>query len=429
MVCFVMTDIACSIKNNACNDDPPPVVVLEGGTTPLAVVRCLANAAICPTVIGYRKSDICRYSRLCSYLPSPIANEKQQQVAEWLVERFRLSPSKPFLLPTSDESALFVAKFHEMLGDSFLTWKNTYEGLSSLVSKERLYKKASSAGLRVPDFIISPTRKELDEWLCISAGPYFVKPFYVADSHSPLIDKNDVFEDCGALRDFASKVNTDRIIVQQLLSGGDGNIYDCYGLCDSKGEISSTATHLRIRQSRRDRGVTSFGEIPVTEAPFQPEELIANTATLFSVFRFHGIFGVEWLWDEKSESLMLIDVNAKPFSSIGHLGDAGLNLPLQAVQEISGGLPDQKSSLAHLYWLDFTRDIYSAKSHMTTGDLSVRQWLRDIRRARSYSYWRRDDVIPFLVASIRLCKKIALSIFRRLSKLFHKTFFMKPGVD
>lgn len=404
-------------------DDLPPVVILEGGTTPLAVVRCLANGAIAPTVIGYKKSDICRYSRLCNYLRSPIANEEQEQLAVWLVERFRMSPNKPFLLPTSDASALFVAKYCDLLGKSFLIWKNTYEELSILISKEQLYTEASASGLRVPDFIISPTLKELDEWLSVSSGPYFVKPFYVSDSFSPIIDKNDVFEDCSMLREFVSRVNTDRLIIQQLLSGGDGNIYDCYGLCDSNGDITSTATHLRIRQARRDRGVTSFGEIPVTEAPFQPEELISNTKTLFSVFKFHGIFGVEWLWDKKSESLMLIDVNARPFSSIGHLGDAGLNLPLQAVQEISGNLPEdyKLKPLTHLYWLDFTRDIYSAKAHMTTGDLSIKKWFRDIRRAGSYSYWRSDDVLPFLVASIRLCRNIVRAVVRRMSQSARKT--------
>ena len=186
---------------------------------------------------------------------------------------------------------------------------------------------------------------------------------------------------------------------------------------------------MRIRQARRDRGVTSFGEIPVTEAPFRPGELISNTNTLFSIFKFHGIFGVEWLWDKKSESLMLIDVNARPFSSIGHLGDAGLNLPMQAVQEISGNLSqdNELKPLTHLYWLDFTRDVYSAMAHFSTGDLSVKKWFWDMHTAGSYSYWRSDDVLPFLVASIRLCKKIALSIFRRLSKPVRKTFFMKPS--
>lgn len=424
-----MSDTDLSIDNVGSGDPLPPVVILEGGTTPLAIVRCLANAAIRPTVICYDKSAICRYSGLCDCLICPIAHENEEQLAEWLTEQFRSSPKKPFLLPATDTSVLFIGKYSALLGSVFLIWRNTHDDLMKLVSKERLYKEASDSGICVPAHIISPTLRELEEWVRICPGPYFVKPFYVSDPRSPLTGKNDAFEDHVALLDFVSKMDTDRLIIQQLLRGGDGNMYDCYGLCDFDGKIVSTATHLRIRQFRRDRGVTSFGEIPVTKAPFPPEQLISNTNMLFSIFKFHGVFGVEWLWDTKSKALTLVDVNARPFSSIGHLADSGLNLPMQAVQEISGNLQedDETSLPVHLFWLDFSRDIYSAKDHIRTGDMSVKDWIRDIHRAGSYSYWRRDDMLPFLIASIRLCREILKSVFRLLSKFIYSVVGKKSN--
>ena len=89
-----------------------------------------------------------------------------------------------------------------------------------------------------------------------------------------------------------SEFDLQSLIIQQRLKGGDGNIFDCYGLCDRNGEMRVGATHLRIRQTYGGAGVTSYGEIPVVDAPFDQSELIRNTQILFRELRYHGIFGV-----------------------------------------------------------------------------------------------------------------------------------------
>ena len=98
-----------------------------------------------------------------------------------------------------------------------------------------------------------------------------------------------------------------------MIRGGDGNIFDCYGLCDRGGRVVSMTSHQRLRQYPPDFGATSMGEIPAALPTKDEQFLFAATERLFNTVRFHGIFGIEWLRDETTGAFYLIDFNARPF--------------------------------------------------------------------------------------------------------------------
>ena len=118
--------------------------------------------------------------------------------------------------------------------------------------------------------------------------------------------------------------------------GGDGHILDCYGLCASHCRPITLASHRRIRQGPANFGTTSYGEIPLRGDEAMESRLFDYTSRLLGGLKYHGIFGIEWLHDRETGELYLIDFNARPFSSIGHLHDCGLNLPLLAYRELCG---------------------------------------------------------------------------------------------
>lgn len=120
----------------------------------------------------------------------------------------------------------------------------------------------------------------------------------------------------------------------------------------------------------------------------------------------------------------MIDVNARPFSSIGHLFDYGINLPFLAVSELlKTPVVDARDQVPkHTYWIDFSQDLYSAASHIKSRNLSITKWIAEIYKARSYAYFNATDPLPMLVVFFRLTRHWTGSIFRRAVLLAKSPF-------
>ena len=401
------------------NSEPnmqPAVIIIGAGSTALAIVRCFAKVGVRPTVINCGGNDIATYSRQCETLMSPVSLDDHDEFLSWLLG-LQKSGERYFLIPESDAARLLLAKMRQQLPENYLCWESAYADIENLVKKDKLYRHAEQSGIPVPKSFCGGTVSDLSKWLATVKGPYFAKPFYAGDKQSPILEKNQLFHTAEEVMAFAATAGCTSIIVQQQLFGGDGNVYDCYGLCDKAGRITVSATHRRLRQSNPGRGVTSFGEIPASSSPFSPRDLVELTEKLFRVLPYHGIFGVEWLWDKDSERLYLIDVNARPFSTIGHLCDSGINLPALALEEIQGRAVIQVSSTGHprhTYWVNFSTDIFSARKHIKAGNLTLTQWVRDLFSCSSYAYWRMNDPMPMLIKAKRVTLHLVFSVLKRI---------------
>lgn len=390
------------------------MVILGDGGTALAVARSIAALGSRPVVVSGKAADVCRFSRACDWVRLEPATRSLRTLLKVLPERIWQAPGgRPVLIPTSDELALFVARRRDRLSEHFRVWTNRYEALETLVSKDRLYAEAARHGIPTPRLIVRPTIAQLQEWLRAARPPFIVKPLYPATPGAPFRQKNAIFESAAELDRFCEGLPNDEIVVQEFRRGGDGNVYDCYGLCRADGAVVVAETHRRIRQWSVDRGVTSYGEIPATGMPIPALELVANTKALFAALPYHGIFGVEWLWDEQDRALFLLDVNARPFSSIGHLRDAGLNLPALAVEELVHGPgfePVERAPTRHTYWIDLGPDLRSALTHVRQGRLGALEWCRQLRKVSSHCYWSWRDPLPAVATIPRETFRIARSL-------------------
>ena len=142
--------------------------------------------------------------------------------------------------------------------------------------------------------------------------------------------------------------------------------------------------------------------------------IFEKTERLLSVIRFHGIFGIEWLHDKKTGQFYLIDFNARPFSSIGHLTACGLNLPLLAYRELIGddlaGL-EQRPVLKHKYWIDLLRDLRSSR---LSGVMGWSDWFRSILRCRSFAYWDWRDPGPGLYRVLQIFTLVMRLVVKKM---------------
>ena len=391
------------------------VIVLGLGVTGLAVVRSLVAAGIRVYGVSFSRLEPGRVTRLCTVIDRPQLDSHGAELCDWLRDFAGQLGSRPIVFPTSDDVALALASHSVELRASCRIWQSGKHHLEMLVRKDKLYGIASRAGVSIPPTLISPRLGELREWCLLNPAPYLVKPYYASHPNAECIGKNAVFETATDMLEFLERIKNQAsgMIIQQVIAGGDGWIFDCYGLCDRNGDVKTMITHRRVRQYLPNFGITCFGEIPADPVDCGRDEIFRLTERILGQVHYHGIFGIEWLQDRDTKRLFLLDVNARPFYTIGHLRDCGVDLPVLAVRELLGDdLNDlePRPDVKPMSWIDLGHDLGTMFRTRHVAEAGFLQWAASALKCRSYALWSSRDPMP----AIRALFDSFLSVIRNL---------------
>lgn len=399
--------------------EKPNAIVLCHVLTGLATVRGLAAAGIKVHAVTFDADLPVHFSRHCRHVKLTGMKNDAPGLINWIVGYAKKIGNRPVIIPTSDSDALLLAKHYEILAPHCRLWTTSYHDLWRIISKNGLYSLAEAAGVDVIPAIHEPTLEKLDAWSRQHPGPYFLKPFYEAVDGCSLGKKNMILPDRNALLDYVMQHGSKALIIQRMIRGGDGYIFDCYGLCNASGRVLAMASHRRLRQHPPNVGSTTYGEIPAHPEGKDESVLFENTARLLNATRYHGIFGIEWLQDRESGKLYIIDFNARPFTSIGHLTACGLNLPFLAYQELTGadmsGL-EVKPHLKHKFWIDMERDLQSLSIRQEQNKIDWFDWFKTVLSCRSSAYWDWTDPVPGIYQMARTAKIGVSYVWKKMSR-------------
>jgi D-aspartate ligase len=379
--------------------------VLCQTVTGIATVRALAQSGVEVHAFLFRRDDPLRYSRYAVKIPCYDLQDDGPALVQFLIGYARKLGSRPVVFPTGDAHALLLAKYSSDLSPYCRIWDNSYDDLGRIIDKNRLYDAARNAGAPTIPGISSPTFAALLDWSKVHDGPYILKPSYEGVSSCKLRSKNLVVAGRQQLLSYVRTHGTESLTVQRMLRGGDGNIFDCYGLCDRNGRVVSLVSHQRIRQQPPDFGSTGFGQIPAPLPTRDEAFLFAATEKLFKNVRYHGIFGIEWLREQATGHFYLIDFNARPFLTIGHLHDCGVNLPLLAYKDLTGqslAAVDPRPAVKSKRWIYLSKDIETFRVLRQARRIGAARWLASVAGCRSFAYCSWRDPGPGMHSLLRI---------------------------
>jgi D-aspartate ligase len=383
-------------------DDWPAAIVLCSVLTGLSTVRALAAHNVKVHALIFDAKDPIKVSICPSKVVELSPDISTADLVDFIHRYAQRLGGFPVLMATSDKHTLALALHAPRLKEVCRTWLAPYPVICSIIHKEQLYKLAQTAGVPVIPWTECADPDAVERWSMSNAGPYLMKPSYEGGSNNTLKAKNKALKDADALRAHLHSHGGGPLLVQRLIDGGDGEIYDAYGLCDEHGRVLTVSTHRRWRQNPPNLGTTTFGEIPV-ESNTDDATIIAQTRTLLQSIRYHGIFGIEWLRETSSGNFYLIDFNARPFSSIGHLRDCGVNLPYLGYKNLAGAPMGEIPAVRRgrqIFWIDLLRDLRSRLSIDPSVRPPVSAWLATLASVRSFAYWDRRDPGPALQKAI-----------------------------
>ncbi len=366
--------------------------------TGLATARALAREGVTVHAVVFDPHDPLRVSR---YPKSVSLLDKDIDDAALLAHIHKVStgmPTRPALMVTCDRMALFVARHRQQLARTCRVWTTPFKALSDIIEKERLYDLAQRAGVPLIPWTRCDDPDTVATWLERHPPPYIVKPSFAGKADVALSEKNRTMQSREQFLQFLNGRNGRGLLIQRLLQGGDGEIYDTHVYCDEQGQARTIFPHPRPPQHLPHFVTTTYGEIPARRSPAD-DIIIDHTLRLLSKAGYHGIFGIEWLRDTSTGLFYLIDFNARPFGSIGHLEDCGLNLPWVAMRDLIGDpLTDLplRPELPHLLWVNLIRDMQSRRAQPRAERLPLQSWLRSVWQASTYAYLDWHDWRPTL---------------------------------
>ena len=403
-----------------------PAIVLCQNVTGLATMRALEQAGVEVHCFLLEAHAFARYSRYGKKILLYGRHRDEPFLLQFLIDYCEKLGNQPVLFPSSDSMALFLAKHAEQLRRCCVFSSTTHDELVGLVSKDGLYRSAAAAGVDTIPCIVTQDAGAIAAWSLNHPAPYLLKPFYEGiDTYRPF-EKNVMFTAREDLLGYVAEYGTCSMIVQRMIEGGDGFIFDCYGYCKANGQVLTMASHRRLRQHPPNFGSTCFGEIPANFGAAADRQIFGNTEQLLGKVRYHGIFGIEWLYERASGKFYVIDFNARPFITIGHLQDCGLNLPELAYRELIGQLPAtvvRLPVLRHILWMDLLRDINSMHAVEANDWTAIRVWFANLRRCRSFAYQSWRDPGPGIAKLLTIALRFATFLGGKLSGRERRTRF------
>ncbi|TFW03104.1 hypothetical protein E4K72_13075 [Oxalobacteraceae bacterium OM1] len=394
----------------------PAAIVLSRSVTGLGTVRSLAKAGVDVHAFYFDSHDLVRLSRYCTAMLADTCPNGDALI-EKLIDYAGALGNRPVVVPTCDEHALLLARAKDRLRPFCRVLADDGARLDSLVNKDGLYAHAVAAGVQTIPYVVGPTLEEAAAWSTQHPAPYLVKPFYTGVATARIKTKNCVFQSRDELLRFVAEGSMDALIIQRLIRGGDGYIYDCYGYTDRSGHLLSMASRRRWRQNTPDFGTCTAGEIPADRST--EEVIFAGTRRLLEQIGYRGMFAVEWLLDRSSGVYYVIDFNARPAMGVAHLTAAGLNLPALAYADAVGDdLQDVElfPRLRKLASVDLLRDLESFIAKRRCKQIRTGEWLISLCRCRHFYYLDWQDPLPGIARITDVLLRILSYVARKATR-------------
>jgi D-aspartate ligase len=319
---------------------------------------------------------------------------------------------RPLLLPTNDESALFVARNASELQDHFLFPANPVQVVWSLYNKKAMYLLARRLSIPTPDTIFPESPNEVLEFCERAQFPVMLKAsdniqtsrhagkkMVIARSKDELIGQYRAMEDG----------SHPSLMIQEYIPGRDDSVWMLNGYFDEHSECLFSITAKKIHQTPVYTGMTALGVCLPNPA------IESATKTLVRAVGYTGILDIGYRYDARDGLYKLLDVNPRLGATFRlFVGHDGMDVTRAEYLHFTGQPVPASSLCAGRKWILEDADLVSCIQYYRDGALSLRDWLESYRGIQECAWYAADDIVPFL----RTCSSFSIRPFR---KIFRKT--------
>jgi predicted ATP-grasp superfamily ATP-dependent carboligase len=442
-----------------------PVFVEGLDVSAYGIARAVGRRGVPVYALNDRLRDPLRFSRYCrgcflysddpaqprAYAGDSVANEEVlcRLMLEWGAGFSR----KPVLFATSDWFARFLSNQQQPLREKFLFHWAPPELFTTIVDKGRMVRFCERAGVRVPRTHITRPEDDMAQVTRGFAYPCLVKPVHRYTAGFPVeTAKVLIAQDAQQAQGFFEKYPQLKggTLMQELIEGGDDQVFQCTALVNGAGEISAYSTVRKLRQYPPGFGSMCYGRTERNEA------MAAEAFKLLRALGYRGLGSLEFKYRQKDGGYYFIEMNTRLPWYNGIFADAGVNLPYLAYLDLLGEagsadhnamgtaslqapaavrpaqpvsaqpasvppasaqpvsaqpLPTQRDGAT---WVGFHNYAGWFREMKGKREIGPARFALHVAKAGSYAWWNWADPAPFLASLLLAARRLAGGVLRRL---------------
>lgn len=359
------------------------IVVGYKGTNSTGLIRSLGQA-------GFRVVFASSYSRIASkyvsdYLYLPTEEQERLRV---LIDYMKKLPQKAALFTGDDNNTTLFDRNYDLLSP-YCYCPNARGKLLEIADKTVMGAMAKEAGLNVPETDM------LDLTTCVDSPidfPVILKPY------AGYAGKKVDIQICRSKEDFANSTNYLRgagytkVMVQQFLESKNMQDICMMGFALEDGTVKIPCMIRKIRSYPLKQGSLSYGrvenELPGVDRT-RLKDFVKKTG-------YVGIFDIDIMICDGTA--YFIEINYRNGQNGYVPTAAGYNIPANWFMGMQGRDVDAENPLEPLYYMDEHSDY----KHVFEGNITFKEWLRQLRTASVFAMYCSSDMNPFIRQYIRI---------------------------
>jgi len=381
-----------------------PVVVLSCKLAALAIMRSLGPFGI--TLYGIDSdrwapamlSGYCR-QRFMIDLDEPRPNK----LLDDLLKVGRQIGQPSILIPTSDETALFVAKNRDQLSKYYISPRSSASTIEQLVSKKQMYKLALEHHIPTPYTIFPNKLDDVMEYVEGGKFPVVLKGIYghrlqVRNGREILIaySKDELIENYKQMENPALP----NLMLQEYIPGGDDQVYIFNGYFNERSECLAGFTGFKIRQYPVHVGCASLGECRWNEA------VAGMTIKFMQAINYSGILDIGYRFDPRDGQYKVLDINPRVGQAFRlFVAENDMDVVKSLYLNLTGQKQHPIFSREGRRWVIEDFDLMSSLDYYREGKLRFADWLRSFKGLEESAWFSWRDPLPFIMMTMRMLKK------------------------
>ncbi|HZD93275.1 MAG TPA: hypothetical protein VE133_03415 [Candidatus Sulfotelmatobacter sp.] len=404
--------------------DISPVFVEGLDVSAYGITRSVGRQGVPVYALNDRLSDPLRFSRYCrkcflysddpnqprAYRGDSVANE--EELCRLMLEWGNGFAQKPVLFATSDWFARFLSNQQERLRQKFLFHWIPPELFTTIVDKGLMVEFCRRAGVRVPRTHISRPDDDMAQVARDFVYPCLVKPIHRYTAGFPVeAAKVLIARNAHEAQAFFEKYPQLKggTLMQELIEGGDDQVFQCTALVNNAGEIAAYSTVRKLRQYPGGYGSMCYGQT-------EPNGVMAADAfKLLRALGYRGLGSLEFKYRQKDGGYYFIEMNTRLPWYNGIFADAGVNLPHLAYLDLTGSGNSQPASTQRdgTTWVGFHNYRSWYRESRGRREVGLGKFAGHMAQAKSYAWWNWADPVPFLASLWFAARRFAGNVLRR----------------
>lgn len=377
----------------------------------LGIVRSLGRLGVPVYGIDRNESAPGFHSRYCAgRFLWDVDSAPEADTIDYLLKIGKRLGTQSVLIPTSDEMAILVADFAEVLEQSFVFPQTRFNTVARLTDKKEMYALAKRFHIPVPQTEFPRSRNDIQDYLDHIRFPILLKGINGSKLEERTGKKMVIVHDYSRLLELYDEMEDPaepNLMLQEYIPGGDEAAWMFNGYFNRESDCLCAFTGRKIRQNPIHTGMTSLGIC------------ISNTTVSTMTQRFakevgyRGIIDIDYQYDPRDRQYKMLDVNPRVGATFRLFVDMNDDDVVRVMyRDMIGRTTIPTPVREGRRWLVEDKDILSTIKYFKEGTLTARRWFASLRGIEETGYFDRRDLFPFF-------RMLRNHVRRRIRKLLN----------